>query len=326
MRQTLYSRRRIAESISVTDVVPAIKRVFVEKFHNRVQMPAKNYLYFEENNGDLRTMPAHVSDLDLATVKVVNAHPGNPTNHDLPTVMALVLAIDPETGFPKAVLDGTEITALRTAAASALSTRVLAPDESTSLGILGTGDQARYQLRGQLHEKPFEKIHLYDVKPENARRLGEWIEENYPEAEITIHSEPAALYEHCDVIVSLTPVTTPVIDPLPNRADPILINAMGADAPEKQEWPRELLETAGIVVDDWDQASHSGEISGLVETGGFSETDIWATLGEVLDSPPENRPDQIVFDSTGLAIQDTAVAWTVLESDIQPDGEFDFLS
>lgn len=324
MTQSLYSREQIAAELSLPDVVENVRRAFVEKYNDRVQMPAKNYLYFDDYNGDLRTMPAHVPAFGLASVKIVNAHPDNPANHDLPTVMALLVAIDPETGYPRAVLDGTELTALRTAAASALATRVFAPDDSLVLGLLGAGGQARYQLRGQLSERNFETVIVYDIDEQNVRSLIEWLNEAHPGVDGVTAQAPEDVFARSDVINSLTPSGDPLLQEVPERTGPVLINALGADAPEKREWPDEILQSASIVIDDWDQASHSGEISQLVENGTLGREALWGTLGQFLDTPPTSRPDRILFDSTGLAIQDTAAAYTALESSLSPGEEFSF--
>lgn len=326
MNQLLFSRSIIADEMPLPEVTSRVEEAFVAKARDQVQMPSKLYLFFEEYSGDLRTMPAYIPAFELSTVKIVNAHPDNPAEHDLPTVMALIVAVDPETGRPKAILDGTEITALRTAAASALSTRLFAPDNSKTLGLIGAGEQSYYQVEGQLGEVSFREILVYDKNRDNASDLQNWIQENYPSTTAKLAREPEILLRDCDVINSLTPVTSPLVSSLESCDKPLLINAMGADSHEKQEWPSTIQDYFRLVVDDWEQASHSGEISGLVESGQLAKNDIWGTLGQFLDSPPDSTPERILFDSTGLAIQDTAATHAVLQSDIAADDQFDFLS
>ncbi|MFB6346048.1 MAG: ornithine cyclodeaminase family protein, partial [bacterium] len=270
MLQQLYSRERIARETELESVVSKVKEAFVAKHQDKVQMPSKIYLTFDEFNGDLRTMPAYIPSFDLATVKIVNAHPENPSRHNLPTVMALVAAINPETGQPLAVLDGSEITALRTAAASALSTRCFAPDGSTVLGLFGTGAQAPYQIEGQLNEINFDRIILHDIDTDSARELKEWVEARHPDISVVIAEEPEELIEQCDVINSLTPSKSPLIESFTELSKPVLLNALGADSHDKQEWPDRILNHFKIVVDDWEQASHSGEISQRVAAGNFT--------------------------------------------------------
>lgn len=325
--QSLYGRLTVRSGIPLEDLLEAVEDVFVDYARGRAQMPAKNYLQFPSHDGDLRTMSAYVPAMGLATVKVVNAHPNNPAEHDLPTVMALLVAVDPATGVPRAVMDATEITALRTAAASALATRVMAPAEAEVLGLIGAGAQGMYQVRGQRLVREFKRLLIHDRDAQRARELADEVRTEFPDLTVEVVEDPRTLLQNAGVINSLTPTRTPLIDDLDTGGLPerLHVNAMGADAPEKQEWPAALLEEFEVVVDDREQASHSGEISGAVDDGRLGRNDL-GTLGELLLQETPRTGPRTLFDSTGLAIQDTAAAAVLLQGEAAPDAAFPFLT
>ncbi|PKL71017.1 MAG: ornithine cyclodeaminase family protein, partial [Methanobacteriales archaeon HGW-Methanobacteriales-2] len=140
----LLKQSEIKELISMKEVVESVETAFKDFAERNVQMPAKEYLFFQE--GDLRIMPCYVRSSEEAGVKCVNVHPQNPLEHQLPTVMAVIELVDPETGFPMAVMDGTLVTDLRTGASAGVATKYLARPDSETLGIIGAGKQACTQL------------------------------------------------------------------------------------------------------------------------------------------------------------------------------------
>lgn len=322
MSQKLYSGETIEDEINLPDTITAVGKAFKAHARGDVQMPAKSYLEFSDFNGDLRSMPAYVPEFERATVKVVNAHPGN---HQLPTVMALILAVDPRTGHPEAVLDGTVITSKRTAAAGAVATDRCAPESVTRLGLVGTGHQARDQLLGQLAVRDFEELLLYDLDAETLNDFADWAGTHAPNLRVSRADGAETVVKNSDVVVSLTPSREPLIDDVDGLPERLHVNAMGADAAEKREWPDELLRDVDLIVDGWDQARHSGEVSQLVEEGIVTEESVRELGGLLLDrEAPVGR--RSLFDSTGLAVQDTAAAHVFLDGGVEPDAEFDFLS
>lgn len=322
--QTLYSNETVESNLTIEETIKAVRAAFKAFGKNDAQMPPKNYLYFNEFNGDLRSMPAYLPNFDYATVKTVNAHPQN-VKRDLPTVMAMVIVIDPESGAPVSVLGGAALTALRTAAASALATDQFARSDVRTLGLLGTGGQARDQLKGQLTVRSFERVVLYDLDEGTLRNFSNFIAEQWPSLKVTKCSNPRTVVEESDVVLSLTPSQKPIVEEV-NLPDPIHINAMGADAPEKREWGENVIRECEVIVDSWDQAKHSGEISELAEEGIISKETLLGELGKLLDQEKASRNKRTIFDSTGLAIQDTAAANVFLGNDPVPDATFDFLS
>ena len=296
-----------AENRDLTLINNAIEEAFAEHGRGNVQMPPKSYIFFDK--GDFRTMPAYIPSLNIAGVKVVNVHPQN-REHGLPTVMALLILIDPETGFPSAFMNATELTDLRTAAAGAVAAKHLAPKKSVVMGVIGSGNQAKAQIAATAAELEIEELRIWSRDEKNAEKLCE-IYSGYE-----CRSEKPEKVCDCDLLVTTTPSRKPVVKD-EWISEGTHINAIGADAPGKQELEATLLKRATVIVDDYAQALHSGEINIPVSSGYYTKEEISGTIGEyVLGKKARRSSDEItVFDSTGLAIQDLAIAKTALISE-----------
>jgi len=298
----------------IGEVIEAVEYAFSEKGYNRVQMPSKIYLYYKKHDGDLRVMPSYLEDFDISSVKIVNVHPGN-RKLSLPTVMALILMMDPKTGAPMLIMDGTWITAMRTGAASGVATKYLARKNSKTLGIIGTGAQAITQLMAMNQILKLKEVKVFDREEKNSKNFINRSSSEYKELEFTQTETLKETIEDSDVICTLTPSRKPIIDD--SWVNPgTHINAIGADAKGKEELDPNLLKRAKIVVDDYEQATHSGEVNVPISQGIIRIEDIYAELGEITIGDREGRTSEkeiTIFDSTGLAIQDTITAYIVFK-------------
>jgi alanine dehydrogenase len=305
----LLKQSEIKGLVSMKEVIDRVEAGFTAYAKREVQMPAKKYLFFPE--GDLRVMPCYVRGREEAAVKCVNVHPKNPINNELPTVMAIIELIDPKTGFPLAVMDGTWVTDMRTGASAGVATKYLARPDSETLGIIGAGRQACTQLMAMDEVMKIEKAKVYCRTCSTRTKFARNATATYG-FEVEAVKSPKEAVKDVDVIVTTTPSRKPLI-----KVDWISpgthINAMGADAPSKQELDTNLLQKSKIVVDSWEQAKHSGEINVPVSQGILKRNDIHAKLGEIIIGKKVGREkDEItIFDSTGLAVQDTVTAWQI---------------
>ncbi len=293
------------EQIRYADVNRAVETVFAEAGRGNIRMPPKIYVTFDA--GDLRTMPAYLPALGIAGVKIVTVHPQN-RSRGLPTVMALTIILDPETGLPEAIINATELTAMRTGAAGAVAAKYLSPKRAVTLGLVGSGRQAEAQLEAIAAELTIEEVKVW------ARNRGH--AEVFAGRYARYNARSASLQEacDCDVLVTTTPSTVPIVRS-EWIADGTHINAIGADAPGKQELDPALLRRAEVYVDDREQAVHSGEINVPISRGLYTPGEIAGTLGEVVLGKKRRRtPEEItIFDSTGLAIQDLAIAGIAMQ-------------
>jgi alanine dehydrogenase len=316
METLLLDPEDVRESASMAQIIDAVEGAFVADAQGDTQMPAKSYIDLPEHDGDFRSMPAYIDTRgdeaaegwEAAGVKWVNSHPHNPDRHGLPTVMGTMVYSDPETAVPLALLDGTTLTRLRTGAAAAVATRHLARADATSLGLVGAGIQSHAQLEAIAEVRDIREVVVADRDPDAITEFRDLYGDAYDVREGTV-AEAAA----CDVVSTTTPVREPIVEAVGEHTH---VNAMGADAEGKHEVADDVLTDAKIVIDDYDQCTHSGEINVPWSEGVLDDGDIHAELAEVVSGQKPGREDGdgvTVFDSTGLAIQDVAAAHVVYE-------------
>jgi alanine dehydrogenase len=291
----------------------AAREAFRAYGEGRVNMPPKSYLTLAM--GDFRAMYGEIflESGHVCGLKWVNVHPGNPLQ-GLPTVMAKILLNDPDTGLEWADLDGTYITNYRTGAAGGVAAEFLARPDARRLGVIGAGEQARTQVAAIVKVRPIEEIVICDCAHKRAQSLREEMEQKY-RIKVRMAPTPAEIAPVVDILVTATPSTVPLIKG-EWVAPGTHINAIGADAAGKQELAPAILRKAKIVVDDWAQASHSGEINVPLSRGELTPEQVYGSLGEVVagKKPGRENPEEItVFDSTGLIIQDLALGFAVYQ-------------
>jgi len=306
MKVLILSRREIEGTASMKEVIGAVEGAFMAKGLGKVQMPPKIYVTFEK--GDFRTMPCYVPELGLGGVKIVNVHPENPEKHGLPSVMATIMLIEPETGKPLAIMDGTWITNMRTGAGGGVAAKHLARKDSKVVGMAGAGAQARTQLLALNESFGINEVRVWSRTLEGSEKFRK--DMKHLGLNIVIKEEVKDAVTGCDILVTTMPVTKPVVRK-EWLSEGMHINAIGADAPGKEELEPEILKKAKIVVDDFEQAFHSGEVNVPLSKGMLKREDVYGELGEIVAGKKAGRASDeeiTIFDSTGLAIQDLAAA------------------
>jgi len=316
MHTLLLDSDDVRANAPMTELIPAIEAAFEAYERGDAQMPPKSYIDLPQYNGDFRSMPAYLrvhgddnSDgWDAAGVKWVNVHPDNRTEYGLPTVLGTMIYSDPKTAVPLSIMDGRELTMLRTGAAAAVATDHLAVDDASSLGIVGAGVQSYTQLEAIAAVRPIEEVVVSDVDAERAATFVDRFADRF-----SIRAGSIAAAAACDVLSTVTPVESPIVD-REAVGDRTHINAIGADAAGKHELVDEILLEAKLVIDDYEQTTHSGEINVPYSAGTLTDDDIYGSIGEIVAGTKEGRTTDdgiTVFDSTGLAIQDVAAAHVV---------------
>ncbi len=299
-----YARPEVG--LDLPRVNEAVEAAFAAFARGETEMPQKVYVTLP--GGDFRTMPAYIPALDLAGVKIVNVHPGNP-DRGLETVMALIVLLDPPTGMPYAILNATGLTDLRTGAAGAIAARHLCRrQDGVEIGLVGAGRQAEAQLAATASWLGIDRVRIWSRREASAEAFARKF------SRFDIRVESLERTADCDLLVTTTPSRVPIVQDAWIR-DGTHINAIGADAPGKQELDPAILLRASVFVDDPRQAVHSGEINVPITAGLYSIDRIAGTLGEVVLGRRGRRADDevTVFDSIGLAVQDLAIAGVALE-------------
>lgn len=307
----LLSRAEVEKLISIREAIKVVEAAFRAKELGKTQMPSKSYVFLNRYDGDFRVMPAYLEDIEAAGVKIVNVHPQNPSKHGMPTVMAIIVLLDPRTGAPLAIMDGTTITNVRTGASGAVAAKYLAREDSHVVAVIGAGVQATNQFLALNEIFKIEGLRVSDKFEANTKKYASEMKKRF-DISIKITDVKEAV-QGADIIVTTTPVKSPIVmnDWV---SEGVHINAIGADAPGKQELDPKILKRAKIVIDNWEQASHSGEINVSFSEGMLTREDIHAELSEIVSGKKSGRTSRneiTVFDSTGLAIQDMATAWLV---------------
>jgi alanine dehydrogenase len=278
-----------------------VREAFVEHSRGAWQMPAK--VYVEAELGDFRAMPA--AGAGYAVLKWVTSFPENPTL-GLPTVSGVVLLSDATTGELRGILDAAAVTALRTGAAAVLAAETLARPTVAPAAVVGCGVNGRAVARTFLARE--RAVLLWDLRPEQAVQVVEELGEG---AEVATDLADALA---ADIVATVTPGREPLLKDGELHAGQH-VSLMGADGPGKAEITVEELLRARVVCDEWGQASHNGDLSHAFDAGRLGREDV-AELGPVLLGEEEGRHDEheiTVFDSTGLAVQDLAIARAVYE-------------
>jgi alanine dehydrogenase len=295
-----FSGAQVREAVSPERALEAVRAAFVAYARGEWTMPPKVYVpaYPE---GDFRAMPA--LGAGHALLKWVTSFPGNPAQ-GLPTVTGLVLLSDATNGMPKAVLDAGAVTALRTGAAAVLAAETLGRPDAATAAVIGAG------VNGEAAAETFlargMRVQLWDLDRARAEEVAERIG-----AEVAPGRDEAL---DADLLVTVTPGKNVLLEEGSLRPGQHA-SLMGADGPGKAEIAVEEIARVHVFCDDWEQASHNGELVHAVEAGVLTRDDV-TQLGEVLAGTAEGRTsesDITIFDSTGLAIQDLAIALAAME-------------
>ena len=296
----VFTTRHVELAVSPDEAVEAVRRAFVAHYHGEWVMPPKVYVT-NYPAGDFRAMPA--LGAGHALLKWVTSFPGNPSQ-GLATVSGVVLVSDAENGRLKALLDAAAVTALRTGAAAVLAAETLGRTGAESFAVVGAGVNGRATARTFLARgRP---VALWDVNEQRARNVAAELG-----ASVAASREEAL---GADVVATVTPGHQLLFDEGSLRPGQH-VSLMGADGPGKSEIAAAELARVRVYCDDWEQASHGGDLAYAVEAGLLGRDDV-GQLGAVLAGDASGRRDDdeiTAFDSTGLAIQDLAIALAALE-------------
>ena len=261
------------------------------------------------NGGSLH---AKLGALDLdrryAAAKINANYPDNPSVRGLPVIQGLVVLFDASSGTPLACMDSAIITAMRTAAASAVAARYLAVSHASSAAFIGCGTQARAHVEALRQVRQLKRFVLFDRDPAVAEQFAALL--GGSDVTVTIASDARQAARSSEIVVTSTPSRAALLD-VGDVNPGTFIAAVGADNEHKQELAPALLRAAAVVVDDLDQCSRIGDLHHALDEGIMRRDDVRASLDQIVagTSDGRRRDDEIViFDSTGVAIEDVAVA------------------
>jgi thiomorpholine-carboxylate dehydrogenase len=281
---------RVRQHLRMTDLIPAMEKALIVFSAGKVTQPVRSVIKVDPPGGFLGLMPALTPEgLGL---KAVTFYPSN-AERGIPTHMATIFLVEPQTGTPLAIMDGRLITEMRTAAVSAVATKLLAAPDARILGILGSGVQARSHLEALRLVRQFEEIRVWSPTREHAKQFAEEIGGTAVSAEEAVRG--------ADVVVTVTNSKTPVVKGSWLKPG-CHVNAIGACRPDWRELDAEAM--ANIVFVDSREAA-------LKESGDLilSGAKIYAELGEALAGKvPSHGGETTIFKSLGMAVEDITAA------------------
>ena len=287
------NEEQVRQQLRMADLIPAMEKALIDFSASRVTQPVRSIISVDPPGGFLGLMPALTPDglgLKAVTFYQSNAERG------IPTHMATIFLVDPQTGTPLAIMDGRLITEMRTAAVSAAATRLLASPDAKILAILGSGVQARSHIEALRLVRSFEEIRVWSPTFEHAKQFANEVGATAMSAEETVRD--------ADVIVTVTSSKTPVLRGAWLKPG-CHVNAVGACRPDWRELDDQAMRNVVFVDSREGAMKESGDVI-------LSEAQIYAELGEALAGKvPPRATETTIFKSLGMAGEDIAAAMLV---------------
>ena len=314
----ILSGQDVRDSLPMSDAIEVMKQAFASLARGEAVVPLRTHVPAHDGDGVTLIMPARVEGESSAlAVKVVSVFDRN-VGVGIPRIQAAVIALDPDTGRPLALLEGSALTAIRTAAASGAATDLLADPASETLAVLGAGVQARSHIDAMCSIRPISTIRIFDAEPGKASRVIDELGATlHPSCQISSAESAAAAVREADIICTTTTSRTQVFEDADVKPG-AHINAVGAYTPNSREVGGATVARAWVAVDDRGAAwAEAGELIQARDEGLIDANHVRADLGElVLDAelrPPS--PDQLtLFKTVGVAVQDAAAAAATIEA------------
>jgi len=312
-------RSDVEELLSLRECIAAVDGIF--RLQGEGKVPPPRILGVNAPRGGLHVKAGLLpGDRNYLVAKLNANFPGNNAHFGLPTIQGVIVVFDAENGVPLAILDSIDITIKRTAAASAVAAKYLARKASSVATICGCGQQGRAQLRAVLLVLPLTKIYAFDV---NEHAAINFRNELLPELKIDIElvRDLASAIQKSDVCITCTTANESFVSKEDIRPG-TFIAAVGADNEHKQEIDPALIASAKVVADSLEQSCAIGEVHHAIADGLMRKEDVYAELCEIVAGQKTGRvadDEIVVFDSTGVAIEDAVAAVAVYERALAND-------
>lgn len=303
----ILNREAVAESLSHAECIEAVEAAMRAVSRGDTIMPLRRYMNIPHHGGKFTLMPGYLGEPCTFGVKIVSKFPRSADSPHGSHVGA-VMIFDSEEGIPLALLDGNELTAIRTSAASALATRILAPPDGATLAILGTGTQARHHVRALSCVRPITEVRVWGRTGAHARRL---LRRLPASVAARVCGSAREAVEGADLVCTTTSAAEPVLEGK-WLAPGCHVNLVGAAIASSAEADIDVVTRSRFFVDYRASAmDQAGELLAAIRDGVVSESHIAGEIGEVLDGKVSGRRDDeeiTVYKSLGVAAQDLAAA------------------
>ncbi len=304
----VISAHKLRELVSMADAIDAIGETFKQMADAKMEQIPRTSL----PDGSLLTMVAHGRGSSGTSVKVIGIRQ-DPDHHDWPLLSALVLWFDHGSGQPVAVIEGSQLTALRTGAASGVATDLLAAPDASGLAMIGSGAQAGDQILAVCTVRQIEVVRIFSRNAESAARLAYRLSQSSPGIEFRVCPDLRSATRDSDVICTATTATSPLIHG-GDLKERVHINAVGAYRPDMCEISSEVIAAASVVAVDHLEAAQAeaGDLLQAASAGRFAMDDA-VELGALLRRPRPRSTGWTIFKSVGISAQDWAIARLAVE-------------
>jgi len=305
----LLSASDLKRLLLMRDVMKVVEEAFLELADAGPKSPKRTIVEIPEYNGSVLFMPAYLQRSKSLSLKVVGVYPGN-IKRGLETTPSILCLIDPETGIPLTVMDGKYITAMRTAAMTAIAAEHLARRNVESIGVIGAGVQAEYQLKGILEVRGAKRVYVYDVLVERSQRFAEKVREELG-LMVQVGESANDVASKADILIVATTSKQPVFDGrvLAKGVHVASIGWVGADG---RELDTTTVKRSKVVVDTKEGVlSESGDILIPIREGAITVDHIWCELKDLVSNRKKGRESEeeiTLWKSVGVGVADAAAA------------------
>jgi alanine dehydrogenase len=304
----ILSRMDVEQVLDLASCIDAVETALRAAARDRARSAI---LGLHARDGRLHAKAAYLEEDDATATswfvaKLNSNFPQNPSRHGLPTIQGVLALFDGRCGRLAALMDSSAVTVIRTAAATGVAARHLASPDASSLTIIGCGAQAFTQVHAVTLVRPIRRVVAIDAFPAAADRLAMRVR-NELEIDATARGASRGSLHDADIIITCTPSHTPFLA-LQDVRHGTFIAAVGADNEDKSEIEPELMASADVVVDSLAQASTIGDLHHAIAAGLMTTDDVRGELGTLLENDPRTTRRTVIFDSTGVAVEDVAAA------------------
>jgi alanine dehydrogenase len=300
-------------NITMKETTDLVEDVFRAHGEGTAIVPAKMHLDYNplrRTKAYTAVMPAYLDYLNIVGVKWIGGNFENPVKYGLPSLMGIIILLNPDTLAPLAIMSAGHITAMRTGAVSAVAAKYLADPDSKTLGLIGAGFQGRYQLLALTEVLDLERAKTYDIRRDTVLKFQSEMSRD-TRLEIDVASTPKEALQGSDVVIAANTADEPFL-----KSDWITKGSFLCNIGETNFEFKVTKTVDKIVVDHMEQVKHGGELSKWFRYNWISERDIYAELGDIVigkKAGRESESDTVLFVPEGMASEDTALALKVYE-------------
>jgi alanine dehydrogenase len=308
------NKEKIAELLPMNECIAVMEKAFRSLADGECAQPLRSLMWLPNKSGLLGMMPGHAGSLGVMGIKIVSVFHGNKAA-GIPSHQGVVVLFESKHGQPILILDATEITAIRTAAVSALATRLLSRENSETLAIIGTGEQAERHIEAIMLVRKIKQVNLWGRNEKNANKLAQKMQDKF-NIPINVKKDVPKTVQTADIICTVTAATQPVVkgEWISNGTH---INAVGACTVNARELDTAAMLKSNLFTDCYESLfNEAGDFLIPKKEGAVNDNHVKGELGEVLlgtKKGRENKEEITLFKSLGVAAQDLFSAWHIYQ-------------